>query len=347
MADDSNTLLSMGDPGMSSMDMLFGNKGDSADTARMLAESQTKIAGEQWNMYKQVFAPYEAELVAAHRSIIPKQTGLDLARIRAQEADVSGRMPINEEIRQQQMRSLQRSEPVEQAFYDEAMQGINLEDRMNAAGADVQQAYDATKPQMQRDMSRMGMSPDSGRFTDAMAKMSYSRAKDIAFARTNARRAGQTENLGRLGMAMGTRGNIAGLTAQTGGAATNPLGQGMAGIGLQKAGQSLEGYAGATASNAQAAQMQAGQTQSAVSGASALIGAFSDERLKTSIVRIGTRNNMPWYVWLWNGLAKDKFGLEGAEIGHMASEVEVKHPELIALVDGYKTVNYRGLTNGK
>lgn len=269
MAD--NRLLEMGDPGMTSMDVLFGNKGDSAETARMLAESQTQIAGEQWNMYKQVFAPYEAELVAAHRTIIPEQLGLDLARIRAQEADVSGRMGINEELRQQQMRSLQRSEPVEQAFYEEALQGISIEDRMNAAGADVQQAYDATKPQMQRDMSRMGLRPDSGRFTDAMAKMSYNRARDIAFARTNARRLGQAENLGRLSTAMSARGNIAGLTAQTGPSATNPLGQGMVGAGLQKAGQSLQGFAGASASNQAAAQIQAGQTQSALSGADALL----------------------------------------------------------------------------
>jgi len=341
MAD--NTLLSMGDPGMSSMDMLFGNKGDSADTARMLAQSQTQIAGEQWSMYKEVFAPYEAELVAAHRSIIPEQLGLDMARIKSQTADVEGRMPLNEELRQQQMRSLQRSEPVEQAFYDQALEGLNVEDRMNAAGADVQQAYDATKPQLGRDMSRMGLRPDSGRFTDAMAKMSYSRAKDLAFARTNARRQTQEANFGRLGTAMQARGNIAGLTAQTGGSATNPLGQGMAGIGLQKAGQSLSGLQGAGQGFAQVAQAEAGQSQSAVSGVGAIIGAFSDERLKTHINKLGTKHEMPWYSWVWNKLAFEKFGLQGAQVGHMATDVERKHPELIGWVDGYKTVNYGGL----
>ena len=98
-----------------------GGKTEGSRRMAGVAEQQANIAMQQWDMYKGVFAPYEAELVAAHRSIIPEQLGLDLARIRAQEADVSGRMGINEELRQQQMSSLQRSEPVEEAFYKEAL----------------------------------------------------------------------------------------------------------------------------------------------------------------------------------------------------------------------------------
>jgi len=339
----SNTLLKIGDPGMSSMDILFGNKNDSADTARMIADSQIKISEEQWSMYKGIFAPYEAELVDAHRQIIPKQTELDLATIEAKKQDVEGRMPLNDELRQQQMRSLTRSEPVEQAFYNEATNGLNVQDKMNAAQADVQQGYDVAAPQMNRQYSRMGLSPGGGKFTDAMAKMTYSKAKDIAFARTNARRTADATNFDRLGSAMTARGNIAGLTAQTGAGATNPLNQGMAGIGLQKAGQSLSGLAGASTSNSEAAAINAGNTQSAISAVGTTISAFSDERLKTRVIRIGTKHDMPWYVWMWNDLAKDKFGLEGAEVGHMASEVELKHPELVKMVAGYKTVNYGGL----
>lgn len=261
----------MSDPGMTSMDMVFGNKGDAAETSRRLADSQIQIATEQWDMYKQVFAPYEAELVAAHRQIIQPQTALDLATIEAKTQDVSGRMALNEETRQQQMRSLQRSEASESAFYQAAEQGLNVQDAMNAAQADVQQGYDASMPQLQRNISRTGAQAGGAKFTDAMAKMAYSRAKDIGFARTSARRQVQDTNFGRLTTAMGARGNIAGLTAQTGAAATNPLGQAMAGVGLQKAGQSFGGFASAQESVNAAAQQQAGQTQSAVSGAGAIL----------------------------------------------------------------------------
>jgi hypothetical protein len=343
MADTDNFLLEIDDPGMTSMDMAFGSKGDSADTAKTLAESQIQIAEEQWQTYKDIFMPYEKELVSAHRSIIPEQLKLDLATLGAKTADVEGRVPLNEELRQQQMRSLQRSEPIEQQFYDQARQGLNIQDRMAAAQADVQQGYDVATPQMERQFSRMGLAPASGKFTDAMANMTYSKARDIAFARTNARRQAEDVNFGRLGSAMQTRGNIAGLTAQTGAGATNPLGQGMAGIGLQKAGQSLTGMQGAVDANVQAAEMQAAGTQSAVSGAGAVLSMFSDERLKTNVVRVGTKHNMPWYTWQWNDIAKDKFGLEGTEVGHMATDVELNYPELIAIVDGYKTVNYGGL----
>jgi hypothetical protein len=220
-----------------------------------VAERQMDIANQQWDMYKQVFAPYEAELVAAHRQIIPEQTALDLASIGAQQEGITRRSE-----------SLKRSLPVEQAFYDEAG-GLSVQDRMNAAQADVQQGYDVSQPQMLRDASRMGLQPGSGRFTDAMAKMAYNRARDIGFARTSARRQAQGERFGQLGQAMQMRGQTAGFTTGN----TNPLGQAMAGIGLQKAGQSFQGLAGAQQGFAQAQQAAAGQAQSAASGAGALL----------------------------------------------------------------------------
>ena len=70
---------------------------------------------------------------------------------------------------------------------------------------------------------------------------------------------------------------------------------------------------------------------------------FSDERLKTNISVFGTKNGLPMYRWDWNKTAYDKFGLEGQELGHMVSDVELKYPELIGETDGYKTVNYGGL----
>ncbi|MCK5017101.1 MAG: hypothetical protein KAS32_08510 [Candidatus Peribacteraceae bacterium] len=324
--------------------MLGAGKNEAKNRMADVAQQQADIALEQWGMYKQVFAPYEAELVGAHRTIIPKQLGLDLATLKAKQADIEGQMPINEEIRQQQMRSLERSESTEQQFYDKINQGLSVEDAMSAAGADVQQAYDSSAGQLRRGLSRAGVVGGGDKFTDAMAKMSYSRAKDIAFARTNARRMTDQTNLKNLGLGMQVRGNIAGMSTRTGAGTTNPLNQGMASIGMQKAGQTFAGLSGAQEGFQQVAQADAGQAQSGISAVGTAISAFSDERLKTKVIKIGTKHKLPWYVWMWNDLAKELFGLEGTEVGHMATEVQEKYPRLVNIVSGYKTVNYGGLS---
>lgn len=86
-----------------------------------------------------------------------------------------------------------------------------------------------------------------------------------------------------------------------------------------------------------AAQRQ-NQTMGAIGGAAAAI--FSDEQLKTNINKIGEKNGLPFYEWEWNETAKTKFGLEGKEQGHMASDVELEYPEAVGKKDGYRTVNY-------
>lgn len=86
---------------------------------------------------------------------------------------------------------------------------------------------------------------------------------------------------------------------------------------------------------------QAAQQQNTAMGIAGLVASFfSDERLKTNINKIGEKNGLPLYEWEWNQTAKDKFGLEGKDAGHMATDVELKYPEAISVKDGYKQVNY-------
>jgi hypothetical protein len=73
-----------------------------------------------------------------------------------------------------------------------------------------------------------------------------------------------------------------------------------------------------------------------------LIAGFSDNRLKTNIKRIGTKNGMGWYRWTWNKKA-EALGLSGEHEGYMASEVAKKHPEAVGERDGYATINYQML----
>lgn len=71
----------------------------------------------------------------------------------------------------------------------------------------------------------------------------------------------------------------------------------------------------------------------------------SDSRLKDNIEKTGEINGFNVYSWTWNKIAKAVFGLEGNAQGVMADEIEAVRPDLIMIVDGYKTVNYSGVYN--
>lgn len=73
-------------------------------------------------------------------------------------------------------------------------------------------------------------------------------------------------------------------------------------------------------------------------------GLFSDRRLKTRIVKTGTRNGFNWYTWVWNATAQ-KLGLAGKSEGVIADEVQQNHPHLVGSRDGFQTVDYEGIAN--
>lgn len=69
---------------------------------------------------------------------------------------------------------------------------------------------------------------------------------------------------------------------------------------------------------------------------------LSDNRLKTNIKKIGTRNGLGWYSWTWKKKA-EAFGLSGAGEGYMASEVADKRPDAVGDREGYAVINYQML----
>ena len=69
--------------------------------------------------------------------------------------------------------------------------------------------------------------------------------------------------------------------------------------------------------------------------------AASDKRLKTNIVKVDDKHDLPWYTWEWNDRAKS-VGLYGSSEGHIAQEVQKVRPELVAERNGYLAVNYGG-----
>lgn len=71
----------------------------------------------------------------------------------------------------------------------------------------------------------------------------------------------------------------------------------------------------------------------------------SDITLKANITPKGKVNGFNWYAWTWNDKAKS-LGLSGEAEGVIAQEVEKTRPDLVAMKDGYKAVNYMGVLYG-
>lgn len=67
---------------------------------------------------------------------------------------------------------------------------------------------------------------------------------------------------------------------------------------------------------------------------------MSDERLKRNIEVVGKQGDVEIVKWDWNDIAKERFGLEGSEVGVLAQDILETHPECVGNVDGFYAVNY-------
>ncbi len=75
----------------------------------------------------------------------------------------------------------------------------------------------------------------------------------------------------------------------------------------------------------------------ALKAAPAVVGFFSDIRLKDNIRYETSINDVSIYTWDWNKHAKD-LGLDGLGIGPLAQEVEKDHPEMVVDHKGFKVI---------
>ncbi|RLB94837.1 MAG: hypothetical protein DRH26_00110 [Deltaproteobacteria bacterium] len=153
------------------------------NTARIQANADRKVIGYDREARQAAFT-YDKEKSMADLSLLPQQTALSAQTM----ADTSSM--INERA------------PVRQAFYQEAQNGVNAEDRANRAAADAAHAFVNSNSTSRRDSARMGINPNSGRFTAMQTSNDMNRAKAIGGARTTARIDAENENFGRLQTAM-------------------------------------------------------------------------------------------------------------------------------------------------
>lgn len=200
-----------------------GDSYDAAYNARMatIAEAQQGMAEEYFDFWQTDYRPMEQAQIDANMRLIPSETELNIARNEAESSLIPSTtelgiaqnesalslLPGQTELTQAQitdtLTGLKEKAPVRTAFFNEALNGVNVDERVSNAGADAAHAFKNSNEVMRRDAARMGINPNSGRFTSMLNSNSLNRAKTIASARDTARTNAEDEKYQRLTTAMG------------------------------------------------------------------------------------------------------------------------------------------------
>lgn len=194
---------------------------DKAYNARMatIAEQQQAMANEYMDFWRNNYQGMEKAQIDANMQLIPKETAFQLAQIDANQQ----LLPQQTALQLAQIGSQQQLIPQQTAlqlgqidaqkallpqqqnaamqFYNAASKGVNVNERMNQAQADVINSMKGQTAAMNRDFSRAGMNINSGAYANAAKMGALEMAKASAGARTQARTGAETENFNRLAAA--------------------------------------------------------------------------------------------------------------------------------------------------
>lgn len=140
---------------------------------------------------------YQQGQAQAGSELLPYQTQLEKGQLQNAIANQPQENRIYQGRLGLQENSLGQTAELAKGFLDASLNGVNREEWANRAGYDQQKAADQANEQLARNASRMGLSPTSGAFTQAMANQSAQNAANIATARTQGYRAADDENYRR------------------------------------------------------------------------------------------------------------------------------------------------------
>jgi hypothetical protein len=146
---------------------------------------------------------YTSEQIAAGRQLLPGQTALTSEQIAAQRRLLPGQTNLSELQMSDTTAGIQERAPVRSAFYKSALDGINVDQRVSDASADVMHSFKGADAINRRNIARTGVNPNSGRYEDLSRRGSLDMAKSVAGAKTQARTLAELEKFGRLQGAMG------------------------------------------------------------------------------------------------------------------------------------------------
>ena len=168
--------------------------------ARMatIAEKQHEWAEDYYNMWKNNgFKAYEIEQVKANRAALPYESKLYTSGLKT----ASSLLPMQERLARSQIQNAMDMQPdrnaAERRYLSDAAQGVDVNERVGQAQADVVNAWAGLDDARNREMARMGVNPDSGRYAGVYAEQQAKQAAQIADARNKARFAGEEESYQR------------------------------------------------------------------------------------------------------------------------------------------------------
>jgi magnesium-transporting ATPase (P-type) len=150
-----------------------------------VAERQQDIAEEQWSLYQNDFLPYDKAVVAANQGLVEPTAALTGESIAAERELLPQRTATTKE------------------FLTQALEGVNKDERVARAAADVELSYKGLPGRLSREAARLGIDPSSGAFTSQLTGIGLNLARDKAFAKTQAKTQAEQENFSRLGAAQG------------------------------------------------------------------------------------------------------------------------------------------------
>ena len=177
-----------GDDGGSSTTV--NNSGENVDPEaqrRMaaVAERQAALSEQQWGYYLQQFQPLDTAMAQANLDLVGPQSELQKAVV------------------QENLNLIPARSQATQKYYN-ILNGTDLKQKaVDEASADVNQAFGSAKDDYRKTASRLGIDPNSGRFTESLKDLERDQALGLAGARTSARKQAEEQEFSRYASSQG------------------------------------------------------------------------------------------------------------------------------------------------
>jgi hypothetical protein len=154
---------------------------------------------------------YLQNQVTAANTLLPAETELSRTQLgtETQKSLMEGRLlPLQEQAAAAQLsdsvKGIAERAPVRTAFYQSALNGVDVTARQNQAQAGVEHAFGTTQRGFERTLRQSGARPGDGGYIAAQNERELAKTKGIAGARTGARNLAEDEMFKRLQSAMGS-----------------------------------------------------------------------------------------------------------------------------------------------
>jgi hypothetical protein len=146
---------------------------------------------------------YMSTFLDAETGLVPQRAGLESAFLDAETGLVPQRASLESALIAEQQENIALRKPVTSKFYDEVLKGVDVDERVNLARADVESAYAGAESNARRWASSMGINPASKSYSAGLMSLAKEKAAAKVGATSLARRQAEEENFARLSGAVG------------------------------------------------------------------------------------------------------------------------------------------------